>query len=305
MSTIEKIRAEIERRKSTVSQYIKDNHGSRFSLYCGGREDAYVSILSFLDTLEEHSYSTQKYTPSPSVSIEDVARVQFASHAKVIEKKRKAIFDWEQFKEVAGIFYGFGKKDSSDTLEEPDRSEPYTGKYDEAYLNEKIKKASEHWKGVDVDKYMDEVRGREPDKGLEVTDFSKPIDPGIAQCVADHWFEMTDGEHVCEELEDAANLMYPPGINDNLRDAFIAGAKWQKEQSIKKGYLPPEMVQDLLDMQAKHIEEDMKEQMIKEAVEGNVVNYGCITFPLSAEINRMGLVKGDKVKLIIVKEEQV
>jgi len=49
-----------------------------------------------------------------------------------------------------------------DTLEEPDRPEPYTGKYDEAYLNEKIKKASEHWKGVDVDKYMDEVRGEEP-----------------------------------------------------------------------------------------------------------------------------------------------
>ncbi len=32
-----------------------------------------------------------------------------------------------------------------------------------AYLDEKIKKASETWKGVDVDAYMDEVRGREPD----------------------------------------------------------------------------------------------------------------------------------------------
>ena len=57
-----------------------------------------------------------------------------------------------------------------DTLsEEPDRPEPYTGKYDEAYLNEKIKKASEHWKGVDVDKMLAECRGydEEPDKSLE------------------------------------------------------------------------------------------------------------------------------------------
>lgn len=33
-----------------------------------------------------------------------------------------------------------------------------------AYLDEKIKKASATWKGVDVDVYMNEVRGREPDK---------------------------------------------------------------------------------------------------------------------------------------------
>ena len=32
-----------------------------------------------------------------------------------------------------------------------------------AYLDEKIKKASATWKDVDVDAYMDEVRGREPD----------------------------------------------------------------------------------------------------------------------------------------------
>lgn len=31
-------------------------------------------------------------------------------------------------------------------------------------LDAKIKKASATWKGVDVDAYMDEVRGREPDE---------------------------------------------------------------------------------------------------------------------------------------------
>lgn len=61
---------------------------------------------------EETSYDINKLTPTPSVNIEDVARVQFASHAKVFDKQRKAVFDWEQFKEVVGIFYGFGKRDS-------------------------------------------------------------------------------------------------------------------------------------------------------------------------------------------------
>lgn len=42
--------------------------------------------------------------------------------------------------------------------------------YDEAYLNECIAKASKTWEGVDVDKYMDEVRGNRPtlsDSSLE------------------------------------------------------------------------------------------------------------------------------------------
>lgn len=47
-----------------------------------------------------------------------------------------------------------------DTL--PDEPEQPTRGYDEAYLNEKIAKASKSWEGVDVDKFMDEIRGREP-----------------------------------------------------------------------------------------------------------------------------------------------
>lgn len=54
-----------------------------------------------------------------------------------------------------------------DTLQEQDRPEPYNPVYDEAYLNEKITKASTTWKGVDVDKYMNEVSGREQEVDLE------------------------------------------------------------------------------------------------------------------------------------------
>ena len=111
MSTIEKIKAEIERLKGICLSQTKANPGQTFPFIM--EMTGYDKLLSFLDTLESETTSdTRQCTPRPSVDIEDVARVQFAAHAKVFDKKRIAIFDWEQFKEVAGIFYGFGKKDT-------------------------------------------------------------------------------------------------------------------------------------------------------------------------------------------------
>ena len=60
--------------------------------------------------------------------------------------------------------------------------------YDEAYLQEKIAKASKTWEGVDADKYLDEVRGREQEqpqvadasKMEQEVDLEKEIDKGIA-----------------------------------------------------------------------------------------------------------------------------
>ena len=45
-------------------------------------------------------------------------------------------------------------------IQQEQQERPTKG-YDEAYLNECIVKARKTWKGVDVDKHMDEVRGRE------------------------------------------------------------------------------------------------------------------------------------------------
>lgn len=97
-----------------------------------------------------------------------------------------------------------------DTL--PDESEQPTKGYDEAYLNEKIAKASKSWEGVDVDKFMDEVRGREP--------------------VSD-----------CHDLEEAAENSWavyeyresPKGLYSTCYvDGFIAGAEWMKTKMIKE-----------------------------------------------------------------------
>lgn len=109
MSNIkELIRQEIERLENM--DYPCDTSEQATGFY-----NALDCLSAFIDSLPEDAscvYDTNKLTPTPSVNIEDVARVQFASHAKVFDKKRKAVFDWEQFKEVAGIFYGFGKKNS-------------------------------------------------------------------------------------------------------------------------------------------------------------------------------------------------
>jgi len=167
MSNIEKIRLEIERLKKILeeSTYYLDN-----SQQALGYSFALDDFKEFIDSLPEETsciYDTNELTPTPSVNIEDVARVQFASHAHVFERKRKAVFDWEQFKEVVGIFYGFGKKNSM-----PDE-EP----------SEDLEKAAE--------KYRKES-------------YRKSVMPNI------------DGPM--------------PEYGGSIKEAFISGAKWQKEQ---------------------------------------------------------------------------
>lgn len=74
-------------------------------------------------------------------------------------------------------------------------------------LDEKIKSAKKSWEGVDVDKYMDEVRGRDE----TVTD--------------------------CDELEDAASVFANTYVGDNdttdiynfVQRTFCCGAKWGAE----------------------------------------------------------------------------
>jgi hypothetical protein len=86
-----------------------------------------------------------------------------------------------------------------DTLSGEDRTEPYNPHYDEAYLKEKIAKASKSWKGVDVDKFIDNVRGRESSESLEEAAYKYSFDsrPSIYGQV-------------------------------DVIDAFKAGAEWQK-----------------------------------------------------------------------------
>ena len=65
--------------------------------------------------------------------------------------------------------------------------------YDEAYLNECIAKASKTWEGVDADKYMDEVRGREPEIDFEqalYNHFGQVKDFTLGMRIAAYFYEL-------------------------------------------------------------------------------------------------------------------
>lgn len=101
-----------------------------------------------------------------------------------------------------------------DTLE----PEQPTRGYDEAYLNEKIAKASKSWKGVDVDKFMDEIRGREP-----VTNCHD-----LTEAAGKYAENNTEEEYHTDE-----GIIQIYGIE---YDAFKAGAEWMKTKMMGQAY---------------------------------------------------------------------
>ena len=119
-------------------------------------------------------------------------------------------------------------------------------------LEEKIKLTTEHgsWKGVDVDEFMAEMRGRDTD------DLEKAAENYIAPI----------------ENEDGLNFINFCGRD--IREAFIAGAEWQKEQ------------------------------MMKGVVEGEISDVGVNYLDLrEIDAESLGLTDGQKVKLIIIPQD--
>ena len=127
----------------------------------------------------------------------------------------------------------------------------------------------------------------EPDNGVDVTDFCKPIDPGIAQCVADHWWEMLGDKEPDKSLEEAIRLWvagvflaytFPDTTVKTLREivekTFIAGAQWQKAQ------------------------------MLKEAVEGQIYGSDGEHWIESEIYENLKGKEGDKVRIIVLKAEE-
>lgn len=136
-------------------------------------------------------------------------------------------------------------------------------------------------------------------------------------------------EPVSEDLEMAALLYYPKmsriseshGIipadneshylgdaNEDKRKAFIVGAQWQKEQD-----------QSTIELAEDHAMlagmEKMKEQIMTKSIEAVVSQVPCSNeiilynpssvdkYYLPQEMNKLGLNKGDKVKVIVIKED--
>lgn len=81
-------------------------------------------------------------------------------------------------------------------------------------LDEKIALVKQRgtWDGVDVDKYMDEVRGREPEKPVPAD-----LEEAARLYAIPHYMKDVDVRYLEE---------YP--YDKIAESAFIAGAKWQK-----------------------------------------------------------------------------
>ena len=156
--------------------------------------------------------------------------------------------------------------------------EPTPKGYDEAYLNECIAKASKTWEGVDVDKYVDEVRGNRPMN-------SDSLEEAAEECINEALFKWSYDD------ED--------GIEQYVHDAFIAGAKWQAEQNDK----------DLSEKIAAAYQlglANKEEQMMKEAVEGTVMDFSSNRPRPQVDVllDPHKYHTGEKVRIIIVKEDE-
>ena len=122
-------------------------------------------------------------------------------------------------------------------------------------------------------------------------------------------------EPVSEELEEAADNALSNVLNTheivNVRsclEMFRFGAKWQREQD-----------QSTIELAEEHAMlagmEKMKEQMMTKSIEAVVSQVPCSNeiilynpssvdkYYLPQEMNKLGLNKGDKVKLVIIKED--
>jgi hypothetical protein len=143
--------------------------------------------------------------------------------------------------------------------------------YDPDYLQSCIDKAKKSWEGVDVHKYMDEVRGRE--KSEIPTNLEEEIDR--------LW------EGFAEEMEGPHNLF------DVYRRCARHFAEWQKKQDQET----IELAEDHAMMAGRM---QMKEEMMKEAVDGIV---GFVTIRLCTPNFGEKYKEGDRVKLIVIPKD--
>jgi len=91
---------------------------------------------------------------------------------------------------------------------------------------------------------------------------------------------------------------------NRIVDAFITGAKWQKEQYHFFNKAWAENMQAELDRNYENGKQAMKEQMMKEAVD-TVVSLDAGGFPfIEFGVGKFGLKARDKVRVIVLKVEE-
>lgn len=103
-------------------------------------------------------------------------------------------------------------------------------------------------------------------------------------------------ENYIAPIENDAGLDFINFSGRDIRDAFIAGAEWQKQHDA-------ELIEIAYNDGITIGMTKQKEQMMKDAVEGRI--YGCDGLWVESRIDaRIQGKEGDKVKLIIIKEDK-
>lgn len=100
---------------------------------------------------------------------------------------------------------------------------------------------------------------KQPVEGLDVTDFCKPIDPGIAQCVADHWWEMIG--------EESTNKKPVEGLEEEMEKFFETMPVLEHEN----------IFEDTFQNIARHFAEWGRKQVLQEIYDGKVKPVDKIT----------------------------
>ena len=154
--------------------------------------------------------------------------------------------------------------------------EPAPKGYDEAYLNECIAKASKTWEGVDVDKYMDEVRGNRP----------KLSDSSLEDEMINYWGRIPDDKDLIDTARHFALWQKEQMMDEWLEDRD--GCFWDGVNEGKKA---------------------MREQMMKDAISCSIIWHDGPLLDYTQEqqdnaLEKIGATIGDKVRIIIVKEDE-
>ena len=167
--------------------------------------------------------------------------------------------------------------------------------YDESYIQSKIAEASETWKGVGVDEYLSQVRGK-----VHNPIFDKclaNVAPGVRE-------EVRRNIELDEELERFIASGKSVTVDDygtysvsyhDFKKVARHFAEWQKEQD--------DRLADIIYQQGiEKGKDDMKEQMLAEAEECELYWDGDF---LAIDLNMaaLGYSERDKVRIVICKKE--
>ena len=99
------------------------------------------------------------------------------ARARALREILVIIESLEKAEETNRVLMGRITKSESIDIESLEKERPKG--YDEAYLQKKIDLAKKSWEGVNVDEYMNEVRGEEPQDYSGLTDFERAIHRGF------------------------------------------------------------------------------------------------------------------------------